>query len=110
MNKIDLLDDLCAITGVSKLSLQNLCERANLCISHSVLECLQNKDPQCEIDLGIGLLYIKLESDNIKYKFIPSKNLEDIVTFAIIQKESPLTLKIDKALGERIENAYRSLV
>ena len=110
MNKVDLFDDLCTITGISKLSLQNLAEKTNLCISHSMLECIQCKDPQAEIDIGIGSLYIKLEGDTIKYKFIPSKNLEETVAFAIKQKESPLTLKIDKALGERIENAYRSLI
>ncbi len=110
MNKIDLFNDLSLLTGVSKLSLQNLSERSVLCISHAMIECLQSKEPQCEVDIGIGNLYIKLEGDTIKYKFIPSKNLEETIAFAIQQKESPLTLKIDKALGERIENAYRSLI
>ena len=110
MNKIELSDDLSILTGVSKLSLDNLAERAMFCIGHNVLERLISRDNQCEIDLGIGILYIKIETDNIKYKFIPSKKLEDIIATTITHKESPISLKADKVLGERIENAYRALI
>ena len=110
MTRIDLFDDLCTLTGVSKLSLQNLSDKGVSCISHGIIECIQNTDAQCEIDIGIGILYIKLEEEAIKYKFIPSKNLEETVAFAVKYKASPIALKADKALGDRIENAYRSLI
>lgn len=110
MNKIDLLNDLSTLTGVSKLSLQNLCEKANLAISHGVFEKLQSHEPQIEFDVGIGSLYIRLEGDSIKYKFLPSKELEETVAFTVKNKECALTNKVDKALGDRIENAYRRLL
>lgn len=110
MNKVDILTDLSVLTGVSKLSLQNLCDKATLAISHGVFERIQSHEPQVEFDIGIGSLYIKLEGDSIKYKFIPSKELEETVAFTVKNNECILTNKIDKALGDRIENAYRNLL
>ena len=110
MSKLNLSQDLSIITGVSKLSLDNLSDRAIICACHGLRECLLSRESQCEIDIGIGLLYIKVEETEIKYKFIPSKKFEERVAFTVRNKLSPLTIEADKALGERIDNAYKSLL
>ena len=110
MNKIDVLNDLSVLTEVSKLSLQNLADKSILAISHGVFEGIQNQESQTEFDIGIGILYIRLEGDAIKYKFIPSKNMEETIAYTVKNKTSALAIKADRALGERIENAYRCLL
>ena len=110
MNKVDLNQDLSIITNVAKLALDNLSDKATECIAHAAAEMIICKETQCEIDIGIGLLYIKVEESNIKYKFIPHKELEELIASSIINKSSPITVKADKALGERIQNAYRCLL
>lgn len=102
--------DLSALTNISKLSLDNLSEKSNYCISHTILECIESKDNQSEIDIGIGKLYIRIEEDQIKYKFIPSKKLEEMIAFTAKNKQSPLLNKLDSALADRIENAYKSMI
>ena len=110
MIKANIAEDLCTITHISKLSLENLFEKMSLCISHSVFEATQSKENQAEIDIGIGSLYIRLEDDKIKYKFIPSKILEENIAVSLNNRISLLAHKADVALGERIENAYRCLL
>lgn len=105
-----LNNDLSLLTSISKLSLDNLSDRTAYCISHTILECIESKDNQSEIDIGIGKLYIRIEEDQIKYKFIPSKKLEEMIAFTVINKQSPLVTKLDSALSERIENAYKSMI
>lgn len=110
MIQSSLSTDLSVLTNISKLSLENLADKACYCMSHTVLEALVSKEAQCEIDIEIGKLYIKLEEDQIKYKFIPSKKLEETIAFTVKNKQSPLINKIDSGLVERIENAYRCLL
>lgn len=105
-----LTTDLSTLTTISKLSLENLAEKAIYCMSHTILEAILSKETQCEIDIDIGKLYIKLEQDQIKYKFIPSKKLEETIAFTVKNKQSPLLTKLDLGLAERIEKAYRSVL
>mgnify|MGYP003304975037 FL=1 len=62
------------------------------------------------MDLGIGILYIKFEGNEVKYKFIPSKKLEENISFTVLHKQSPLVFSLETALKDRIENAYKELL
>lgn len=108
MNKI--IDDLSAITTISNHALVNLVEKAMSCICHDVCENIISGNPLTEIDIGIGVLYIKLEGENIKYKFLPSKKLEEYVASTVELKISPLVLQVDEAFRQRIESTYKDLL
>lgn len=105
-----LTQDLSAITGIPKLTLDNLVEKADTCIAHSLYETFLKKEVLTEIDIGIGMLYIKLEGNQIKYKFIPSEKLEQFISFSLVNKESPLILDAEKALKTRVEKTYKELI
>lgn len=107
---ISIAQDISALTGIPKLTLEKLADKAAICISDSVLEALNNKEPQTEIDIGIGNLYIKLESNAVKYKFIPNKHLDQLICQTLITRESPIINQLDKALKERIEATYKELL
>ena len=105
-----LIEDLATLTTISQNALVNLNEKSYSCICHSVYESIVEGNPLTEIDLGIGILYIKCEEDQIKYKFIPSKKLEENVTFTVKKKVSPLVFEVETSLKDRIESTYKNLL
>lgn len=108
MNK--LIDDLSTITTISQGTLLNLNEKVIACISHSVYESVQEKESLTKMDIGIGILYIKCEGSEIKYKFIPSKKLEESVASTVISNKSPLIYQVETSLRERVESTYKNLI
>lgn len=108
MNK--LVNDISEITGVSLNALYELIDKSQLIIAHDVFENLKEKNSQTTLDIGIGTLYIKLEDEKIKYKFIPSKNLDKLVYQAATQKSSPLANRAELMLNKRIDQTYKELI
>lgn len=108
MNK--LTSDLSMVTSISKLSLDKLVDKSIMCICHSVEETILSKECMTAVDIGLGTLYIKCEGNDIKYKFIPSKKLEENICSTVLNKESPLVYTLETTLKTRIENAYKELL
>ena len=54
-----LVDDIAALTTVSTNALVHLQDKLTLCIGHCVYESKLEKESLTEIDIGIGILYIK---------------------------------------------------
>lgn len=107
---IKLVQDLSAITNVSQHALLTLIEKAQLCVCHGVHETLTEQENMTQIDIGLGTLYIKCEGSDVKYKFIPSKKLEESVSKTIQDRTSPLTRAAEISLKERIEGTYKELL
>ncbi len=105
-----IVDDISTLTTISKNSLYNLVEKSHSCICHAVYESLISGNPVTEIDIGIGTLYIKCEETEIKYKFIPSKKLEENVAYTVKNKVSPLVYEVEDSLKLRIESTYKNLL
>ena len=107
---ISLFSDISALTGIPKLTLEKICDKAKLSICDSVLEQLINRDPQTIIDIGVGTLYIRVEDCEIKYKFIPNKDLDKMICTAVSTKNNPLINKLDSTLKERVISTYKELL
>ena len=105
----ELLKDLSLLTGIHYTNLTFLNTHAINAISHTVLESLLDGQKLTEIDIGIGVLKILCEENEIKYKFIPNETLNSKVLYTVKHKESPVCKRIDEKLGERINNAYKDL-
>ena len=105
-----LVNDISSITGIQQFTLEHLVDKCNLCICHDVFESVYCRNDTCEIDIGIGILYIKLEDDMIKYKFIPSKKLEESVRTTVSTGVSPLIETVEDTLKSKVENAYNRLL
>ena len=108
MNKV--LEDLNVLTTIPLTALQDLRDQGIDCIAHSVLENILSENPLTELDIGIGILYIKLEDESIKYRFIPSKKLEDTVAFTVLTKQSPVVSRAETALKEKVESTYKNFL
>ena len=106
---MSLFTDLNELTGVSKQALIDLAKHANYCIGHKVYEDNINQNYLTELDLGIGTLFIKTTDSDVRYKFIPSPELEKSVTHAV-NKRSPIAVAVNDKLREKLESTFKGLL
>ena len=105
----NLNTDLSELTTIPQTNLEALCDKAIWCICDAVDENLIESNPITEISIGIGKLVIKVDDEGIKYKFIPSKQLESGVKKVVIDGENPLTKALESSIVSKIINAYKDL-
>lgn len=105
----DLIKDVATLTTIPEKSLVKLVDKSYWCISNEVIESLKQGDTVTEIDIGIGILYIKVIDDTIQYKFIPSAKLNDTVKDTVINKRNILEDTLEKTLVNKIVDTYKDL-
>lgn len=103
-----LKSDLSTLTTIKESVLAKLNEKIVWCISDAVCKSVYNRDDSASIDLGYGNLIIKFDNNQIKYKFIPSKELEEAVTQAVITERNSLVEALETSLADKITNVYKS--
>ena len=62
-----------------------------------------------ELDIGIGVLYIRHIGDQVAYKFIPSEDLEKTVNTTIIKKQNLLENVLNDSLAKKFMDVYKDL-
>lgn len=107
---INLIEDLSILTDVSEPTLKKFIPVIGYCIGHALHEGICSRADITTIDLGIGELKLKVYSDGVRYKFVPSAALEKIIVSTIKNNSSPLLDKIDSNLQEKIDRAYKELI
>ena len=105
-----LIDELSTLTTIPVTSITNLADKSLWCICNCVEESKLGNNDLTEIDIGIGILSILVENNNIQYRFVPSKKLEAAVRDTIVNKKNPLTQAAESALTKRILEAYKSYI
>lgn len=108
--KRNLTKDISALTGLTVTSLNDVMSRASMCVAHSVYESVLSEENEVEIDIGIGTLIVKVCEDVVKYRFEPSKALEENLIEVVNKKQSPLLEKANETLRERIKRTYKEIV
>jgi hypothetical protein len=106
----NLINDLSTLTNIPLDIWEKFVDIAEMDIAHCAFETISSKEKSFSIDIGLGILYIKYEEDNIKYKFIPHKSLEREVENALTCKSSPLVDIATKKLTTRLNNAYKEFI
>ena len=105
-----LVDDVSVLTNIPEAILEKLVRAEGMSIGHAVYEAQINKKSICEIDIGIGTLFINIEPDALRYRFVPSAAVEKAVRDAALGKSSPLKKELDNNLSEKLKNSYRDLL
>lgn len=108
--KSNLMDDLSSLTCINLDTISRLVDLSGDCICHSVADSIKSKENGTEINIGIGTIHILIEEDKIKYKFIPSEELERKVCTVAHTKKSPLVKRVEKSLVRSIERTYKDLL
>lgn len=112
MNEYDCINDLSNLTTIPEVNLNRLFELLSDDICQCVVDSCQKFEDTSIIDLNFGKLVINIdnEEDNIKYKFIPSRQFENALVKSIIDKKSPLIDSVEKSLSKKIVNLYKELL
>ena len=105
-----LIDDINSLTSISKVALKDIATISEDAISHCVFEAISSKKSHCEVDIGVGILYIKYEGNEIRYRFVPSKRLEKNISHTISSQQSPIVTAVESSFKEKVEKAYKELV
>lgn len=106
----NILVDLATLTTIPLTSLERLVDLSTASMCHSVEESLIQGETLTMIDIGIGKLGIKLEDNAILYKFIPSTDFEDSIKKTVLSGKSPLTLKVESTLKDKITKTYKDFI
>lgn len=104
----DILKDLKVLTNTSSPAILKLFDLIPLIIAYDIVEGIKDNKKVIEIDLHFGILYIMNEDDVIKYKFIPSKDLEFRVRKAY-RGHNVLVSQVENEVGKRITETYEEL-
>ncbi len=102
-----LVEDVSVLTTIPVINISQLLDKAAYCICDSVEETKLKQENLTEIDTGLGILSIFVEDNNIQYRFVPSKKLENSIKSTIVDGKNPLIGIAEKALTQKILNAYK---
>lgn len=107
---IDLVQRLSSLTTIPEKNFAKLNEKSELIIANSAYNALHSGQTDISVDIGLGTIHIKLEDNQILYKYTPSTSLEKCMRKAVIDDKDFLTDIVEKSLTNRILNAYKDLV
>lgn len=108
-NNKDILANLTKLTNLTTQNIKNIENIISYCISDCIINNINNGEDITEINSSLGSLYIKLEKDIIKYKFIPSKEFEEIVKDTYKNKLNLLDVNLENVLSKKLTETYTSL-
>lgn len=106
----NIITDVSTVTTIPEVALQNLNDIYQEAIAYCVLENMHDNNPITEVDIGLGILYIKLQDENVFYKFVPSNQLEQKVTATVTGDYFPIAGKVERRLRKKILNVYKELM
>lgn len=106
----NLIKDISTLTDVSETTLNKFTSMSMYCIGHAVYESRCLHEDVTKIDLGFAELDIKVDNESIQYKFIPCKDLENMLVKTITKNTSPVISKLESNLQEKIDRTYKELL
>lgn len=103
-----LKDDLSTLTTIKDSTLSKLTKEINYCITDAVCKSIYNEETETNIDIGIGTLTIRFDNNQVRYRFVPSKELEASIASAIIEEKNVLVTALETSLVDKLNNIYKS--
>lgn len=107
--KYDVIQDVSDLTTMPKNQICELLNKIATISCHDVKEQMDEGVCETELDLYIGKLYVLVQDEQIKYKFIPSKKFENMMSKTVQTGESPLIRTIETTLRDRLQSTYKDL-
>lgn len=105
-----MIESLSALTTIPKKHLDKLLNKVYLCIGDAIEEALIENKNMSEIDIGIGTLVVRFDTNNIYYKFIPNQDMTNTIKSTIVNKQNMLTRTVESNLVNRIVNVYKDIL
>lgn len=105
-----LVNDLSAITETRRRVFEKLSQNANYCICDYLEKTVLNNEKVCNVDIGIGTLLIGIDDGVVRYKFIPSQELERCIVSTLENQQNVLVSVVDKQLVSQLNKLYDKLL
>lgn len=106
---INIIQDVATLSTIPEKTLNKLNQKVIYAICQAVQEdVLAGKDIS-ELDLGIGILFIKHDKGEIKYKFVPSEYLSKSVSNTVNNKLNLLEDTLNVSLAKKFIDVYKDL-
>ena len=106
---MEYLDKLSTLTTVPLHTFEKLNDVINCMHSDTIVTQLLEGKSTFELKIMEGTIYLKLENDNIKYKFIPSEDFDTIIRDSILSKKSKLIETSLDRLQRSLVNTYKDI-
>jgi hypothetical protein len=106
----DLIEDLSKLTSIPLWQFQKLQQLTKEDICQCFVDSMNNEEEICKIDVGIGNLFIGVKDDNIVYKFIPDKQLEQMMIESANAGKEYLKDRIEISNNMRMLKIYKELL
>ena len=106
----NVISDLSVLTTIPENTFNKLVRKINYIICDSVIDAKLDSDNLLELNLGIGTLYIQVASDQCKYKFLPSNDLNNLLKNTLETGENPLENILENSLINKLSNTYKDLI
>lgn len=107
--KINLKEDLSKLTNLNTRYLDKMENYLEYIIIDGIQDSLIDNDNTTELTSDIGSILISVEGDNVRYKFVPSENFDNLIKTKLKYGQNLLKDKLDKLLVERITTCYKDL-
>lgn len=105
-----LCNDLSTLASVDKRVFDKLISNANFCICDYLESAALNNEDHVDINIGIGILRIKIGDGVVTYSFTPSQSLETGIVDTLERNQNLLTSAIDATLISRLNKLYDNLL
>lgn len=106
----NIIEDASKLTTIPEKSIAKLLKKFVYCIADAVAEDELEKKEISELDLGLGILYIKHNADKTaSYKFVPGKYMEKAVLDVLESGENLLQDSLNSALVKKFIRVYKHI-
>lgn len=106
----NIKEDLSKLTTIDILYLNRIFNKIIWCISDYVEMAIEKGEDLVEVNLGFGVITININDDSIKYRFKPSKELDESIINTVIDGKNNFTLTLEKTLVQKITNIYKDFL
>lgn len=106
----NLISDVSKLSNIPLATLFRIQDLEKILIAQYISESILIGQETTEIDIGLGKLLIRVSDSEIKYKFIPSKMLDQQLVNTVNSKTSPLIDKLENSVQEKIMRTYKEMI
>ena len=108
--KVNLIEKESTLTTIPSKYLERLTEISEFIMCDALEDCMLAKEDFVDVDLGFGVLGIKFENNELKFRFRPSAKFEGDLISTIVDKQNSLTMSIESALVTKLTQTYKDLM
>lgn len=106
----NLISDVSRLSNIPVATLSKIQDLEKILIAQYISESILTDESITEIDTGLGKLLIQISDSDIRYKFIPSKALDQQLINTVNSKTSPLIDKLENSIQEKIMRTYKEMI